>query len=68
MDEQAIREAVRTILINERAVEHELTNEFVGALLRAAYGTGYVTALSDPEPDLEQTAKATSASWCRLPV
>lgn len=68
MDEQGIREAIRTVLIDQQAVEHELTLTFVGSLLRMAYGLGYSEALAEPEPDFEETAKATTACFCRLPV
>jgi hypothetical protein len=68
MDEDVIRERCRSILIRERAVEHDLTLTFVAALIREAYGEGYIDALNDPWADLEGAARATSAAFCRLPV
>lgn len=56
------------MLIDQQAIEHELDWTFVGALIRLAYGKGYLAALADENASLEQTAVATSALYCRLPV
>lgn len=68
MDEQSIRDAVRWLLIRERAVEHDLTETYFASLVRYAYALGYMSALEDPSANLEQAARTTSALYCRLPV
>jgi len=69
VDEHTVREAVRSIIIDQQVVEKELTLTFVAALIRQGYGFGYLAAHEDPEPlDLEDAGKLAATLFCRLPV
>lgn len=69
--ESEIRERIRSILIDEKTVEQELSQTYVWSLIRKAYGDGYLAALEEPEaerPTLEQAATLVARSYLRLPV
>ena len=71
MNEDEIREHIRSTLINEKAVEEELTPTYVWALVRKAYADGYLTALTTPveeRPELEEVGKVVASQYLRLPI
>jgi hypothetical protein len=66
VDDNKLRELLEAAGIVNTADRASLPQ--VAALLRAAYGAGYLAALNDRDPDVEDAVRNYLAAWSKLPT